>query len=219
MTSDVAVMPVPRFEWERIVRRIVLPKHVKLLALVLATYSDPDGTRVRPGNEVLADVTGDSEKNVRRIMAQLRRMCLIEMVTRGGGRGGKGRASEYRLTIPSDLLDRMELLSPDDRAEDSPDIQVSAQSDSQPVDNSESPDTQMSSQYGRDSPNDRTSDAHPGPIDRTFSAIDRTSRCPTTKYSLREYHQPPPPTVLLPPEGTHDRAREPTTPTELIPAA
>jgi hypothetical protein len=166
---DAALMPIGRYEWERLVRRIVMPKPHKLLAFVLATYADSDGTRVRPGNDVLADVTGDSEKNVRRILGALRELGLLSLVSRGGGRGGRGKASQYRLTIPDDLLDRVTLLDADDRK--SPDIWMSGQSDLHPVDNANganySPDTQMSAEKS---------------IDRTFSSIDRTSRCPTTTH-------------------------------------
>ncbi|WP_157376133.1 hypothetical protein [Allokutzneria albata] len=47
--DEVELLPASRFEWERIIRRARLTKPVKLVALLLATYADPDGTRVRPG--------------------------------------------------------------------------------------------------------------------------------------------------------------------------
>lgn len=191
MGDDVQVVPTGRFEWERIVRRLTLPKPVKLLAMILASYADPDGTRVRPGNDVLADVTGDSEKNVRRLLTVLRGLDLVLLVARGGGRGGAGKASEYRLTIPSDLLDRVDMLMPGERK--SPDTQMSGQSKpdcgqpvDSPVDDGDSPDTQMSAQLADVIPIDRTSGDRSDPIDRTFSAIDRTSRCPPTTH----IHQP-----------------------------
>jgi hypothetical protein len=136
---EVAVKPAERFEWERIVRRIVMPHPVKFVALVLATYADPDGSRVRPGNPVLADVTGMSVATIKRYLSRLRRMQLIALARRGGGRGGKGAASEYQLTIPADLLDTMILLSPGERL-DSGLTWMSPQSahdnGGQPVDNS-----------------------------------------------------------------------------------
>lgn len=150
-------VPTGRFEWERLVRRILLPKPVKLAALILATYADPDGSRVRPGMDTLAAVTGDSERNARRMVDRLVSLQLVTLVRRGGGRGGKGSASEYRLTIPSDYLDRFDTLGPDDR----PDTQMSGHSEVEavdnPGDNTESPDTQMSAQSDVDSANDRTS--------------------------------------------------------------
>lgn len=183
--------PIGRYEWERLVRRARLPKPVKLLALVLATHADPDGSRVRPGLPVLASVTGDSERNVRRLLALLvDELGLLRQVARGGGRGGKGRASVYRLTIPVDLLDRLEMLSPEDAPPDSPDIQVSSQSDASlvdnPVDNSVSADTWMSSQSGVENDFQGTSRVGFGGLTGHSEPIDRTSGCPPTTH----LHQP-----------------------------
>jgi hypothetical protein len=186
-------MPMSRFEWERLIRRMVLAKPVKLVALVLATYADPDGTRVRPGVDVLADVTGDSARNVRRVVTMLRDLDLLTLVSRGGGRGGKGRAAEYRLTVPVDLLDRVELLTPGERQSPdsqvsgestvnghvSPDIRMSGRLRRSPVDNSPvahdgepvSPDAQMSGDTGEPASIDRTSRDPPTPIERT-SGVD-----------------------------------------------
>lgn len=178
-------VPTGRFEWERLVRRITMPKPVKLVALVLATYADPDGSRVRPGMEVLAAVTGDSERNARRLLGTLTKMNLVTLVSRGGGRGGNGRASEYQLTIPTDLLDRFELLTPGDKPV-SPDTQVSSQNGSQPVDepvdNPDSPDTQMSAHSDEDTEIDRTWATHKNGLTGHGRHIDRTSRCPTTTH-------------------------------------
>lgn len=179
--------PIGRYEWERLVRRARLPKPVKLLALVLATYADPDGSRVRPGIPVLASVTGDSERNVGRLLRHLvDDLGLLRQVARGGGRGGKGRASVYRLTIPVDLLDRLEMLSPDD----SPDTQMSSQSDESPVDNpvdnAVSPDMQMSSQSGSENAFHQTSGTTFGRLTGHSDPIDRTSGCPPTTH----IHQP-----------------------------
>lgn len=180
--------PIGRYEWERLVRRARLPKPLKLLALVLATYADPDGSRVRPGNPVLAWVTCDSERNVRRLMRVLvSELGLLQQVARGGGRGGKGRASVYRLTIPADLLDRLELLSPDESLPVSEDIQMSGQSGvDNPVDNQVSGDIQMSSQTDGVEPNDRTSRVDSGRLRGHFDPIDRTQLCPPTTH----IHQP-----------------------------
>lgn len=176
--------PIGRYEWERLVRRALLPKPVKLLALVLATYADPDGSRVRPGEAVLASVTGDSERNVRRLLRHLAdELGLLSQVTRGGGRGGRGRAAVWRLTIPVDLLDRLVLLPPRELATDSEDIQVSGQC---PVDNGvdgpDSPDIQVSSQLDGPGEIDRTSRVGSGRLTGHFGPIDRTSRCPPTTH-------------------------------------
>lgn len=107
-------------EWTDILRRIRFGKSVKVgkarvsggmvmaVALVLAGYADSDGTRVFPG---VARVSVDLEcdpRIVKRAMAVLRSLGLIVLVRSGGGH----RADEYRLAIPADLLDRIEVLSP-----------------------------------------------------------------------------------------------------------
>lgn len=107
-----ALRPVGRFEWEHLVRRVIMTPRVKLTALTMATYADPDGTRVRPGFDLLAAVTGQSDSTVRRSVKALRDLGLLDLVTRGGGRSGRGKATEYRLAVPEDLLDRAELLPP-----------------------------------------------------------------------------------------------------------
>lgn len=188
MPDTVAPLTVPtgRFEWERIVRRIRMPKPVKLAALVLATYADPDGSRVRPGMEVLAAVTGDSERNAKRIVNVLRSMRLIEQVSRGGGRGGRGKAATYQLVIPTDLLERVELLGVGDNHPESGDTQMSPETEPQPVDNTVdshvSGDTQMSPETGRDTTNEVTSGAPPDRNEVTFFANEVTSGCPTTTH-------------------------------------
>ncbi|MFF4600132.1 hypothetical protein [Amycolatopsis sp. NPDC001319] len=170
--------PVGRYEWERIVRRAQMPKQVKYVAFVMATYADADGSRVRPGLDVLAAVTGEGMSTVRRRIAELRDTYgLIGLVSRGGGRAGRGKAAEYRLVLPLDLLDRVELLPPGDAARrgsaadspltqvdgqssvgnpESPLTQASAQSDVSPVDNSDSPLTLVSSQSDVDTAIDRS---------------------------------------------------------------
>lgn len=105
-----------RYDWERLVRRLRVAPNVKFTAQTLASYGDRDGTRIRPGNKRLAAVTGYEERTIVRALTQLRILGLIEVSRRGGGRHGKGRATEYRLTIPSDLVDRVPLLDPDEQA-------------------------------------------------------------------------------------------------------
>jgi len=132
------VQPVSRFEWERLIRRAVLPVRVKLVALVLSTYADPNGTRVRPGLESLAGDTGQSTSTVKRCVQALRdEYGLLLQVSRGGGRSGHGKATEYRLVFPEDLLERVDLVP---LGRDSGVTQETSQSgstrDAQPVDNS-----------------------------------------------------------------------------------
>lgn len=120
-----------RFEWERCLRRVPMKLELKGFAFILASWADPDGTRVRPGVTVLCAVTGKSDSTVRRYLKQLRAMGLLTVVSRGGGRNGAGKAADFRLSVPADLLAMPGLLGPNDEpapAADSPVIQVTAQS-------------------------------------------------------------------------------------------
>jgi hypothetical protein len=110
--------PIGRFEWERILRRIrVSVPSVKLVGFAMATYASADGSNVRPGQRRLAAVLGTSEMTVRRGQSELETTGMLEMVFKGHslGRGQSGGyASEYRLTVPSDLLERVPMLDPDE---------------------------------------------------------------------------------------------------------
>ncbi|MFD6069295.1 helix-turn-helix domain-containing protein, partial [Amycolatopsis lurida] len=107
-----APRPVGRYEWESVLRRVTLPDDLKYAALLLGTYADPDGTRVRPGEPELAAAMGKSKATARRRVSALQEMGFVRLVSRGGGRGAAARASVYRLTLPSDLLDRFEVRPP-----------------------------------------------------------------------------------------------------------
>lgn len=111
--------PIGRFEWERIIRRaIIKPPSIKFLGLMMATYASADGSRVRPGQARLAAVMGTSISTVERGQRTMEKAGFLEMVVKGhsAGRGRSGGyASEYRLTIPSDLLERVPMLDPDEK--------------------------------------------------------------------------------------------------------
>jgi hypothetical protein len=110
--------PIGRFEWERILRRIqVSVPSVKLVGFAMATYANADGTKIRPGQKRLAAVLGTSEMTVRRGQGELEVIGMLEMIFKGHslGRGQSGGyASEYRLTVPSDLLERVPMLDPEE---------------------------------------------------------------------------------------------------------
>lgn len=116
--------PIGRFEWERILRRIqVSSPSVKLVGFTMATYASSDGGNVRPGQARLAAVMGASISTVRRGQAELECIGMLDMVTKGRsfGRGHIGSfASEYRLTVPSDLLERVTMLDPDEQNNQAP---------------------------------------------------------------------------------------------------
>ncbi|MCP9963970.1 hypothetical protein LUX57_01215 [Actinomadura madurae] len=88
------------------------------VALVLATYADLDGTRVRPSAKRVAQVCELDERKVRACITHLRQSRLLELVrpARGPGRaGGPGRPAEFRMSVPDDLLDRLAYLDPDEQ--------------------------------------------------------------------------------------------------------
>lgn len=103
-----------RYDWERWLRRCVLPPTTKLVGFVMATYSARDGSRVFPGVARLAATTGLSERTVRTALGNLRDVGLVERVAEGGRRGTQVFTDVHRLMIPADLMDRVDLLSPDE---------------------------------------------------------------------------------------------------------
>lgn len=96
--------PAGRFEWELRFREAhITPASTKLLGFILATYADTrTGASIRPGVTRLAQDTGASVRNVSRGLQALEAAGYIMCVRHGSsyGRGGKGMASLYRLTLP-----------------------------------------------------------------------------------------------------------------------
>lgn len=118
MTAESAVefdegpQPMGRFDWERIVRRASMPGSAKFLALTLATYASKDGTRVLPGEQRLARVMGVAPRTIERGFKWLRENEFVTLTKKGNRH--QGRVNEYRLTVPSDVLERL-TLDPDER--------------------------------------------------------------------------------------------------------
>lgn len=72
----------------------------RLLA-TLWDYSDPDGTNIRPGRERMVDHSTLGERTVRvALNALLDRGYLVKTTGGGRGKGGRGLATIYRLSIP-----------------------------------------------------------------------------------------------------------------------
>lgn len=97
------------WNWMHVVRRARLGRTVKGLAAVLASYADPNGTRVFPGVARFAVEAEVEYKTAQEALSRLRRVGLIELVRRAGRRG---QHDEYRLILHADLLERVEVLSP-----------------------------------------------------------------------------------------------------------
>lgn len=106
------LLPCDMFEWQRVVRRIEMHTTTKLLALVLSTYANANGSHIIPGTERLVLVTCTSKATVARHLELLRSMGLIERVKQGN-RHAK-HSDEYRLTLPPNVLD-LPMLGPDDQ--------------------------------------------------------------------------------------------------------
>jgi hypothetical protein len=101
-----------RFEWERIMRRCQMKPLTKYVGLVLAHYANNDGTNAFPSVAKLARVTCLSERSVRNALTELRALGLIKRVQKGGMRGTQAYPDVHCLVIPSDLLERFDLLTP-----------------------------------------------------------------------------------------------------------
>lgn len=97
-------------DWTDIVRRARLGPTVKLVALVIASYANADGTKVFPGVARLAVQCEVDYRTVQRALAALRKAGLIEVVRRGARRAGQ--SDEYRLIIAADVLERIEVPTP-----------------------------------------------------------------------------------------------------------
>jgi DNA-binding transcriptional ArsR family regulator len=107
--------PKDRHEWVRIVRRARLGSTTTFVAVMLATYGNRDGSSIFPGEQVLAAVTELSDRSVRSSLKRLREIGLVERVRSGNPR--RGLADEYRLTIPVDLIEFVDMLGPDESPE------------------------------------------------------------------------------------------------------
>lgn len=100
----------PVGEWQNLVRRARLSRTEHTVAMTLSTYADfATGRHARPGIAVLAIDCKLSYNVVADALATLRSLGLAEISRRGRGWGS---ADEYRLAIPEDLLDRIDVWSP-----------------------------------------------------------------------------------------------------------
>lgn len=82
---------------------------VRAVALMLATFADSDGSRAFPGTARLSVACELDYRTTKRCVAILRHFGLITAV-RVARRAR--RADEYQLTLPVDLLERLEVMTP-----------------------------------------------------------------------------------------------------------
>lgn len=113
--TEVRKYQISRFDWERTIRRIVMPKHLratKLVALMIATYADADGSSIYPSIERLADVSQLGRSTVHACLKWLREDAwLIHRHQHGVNKGGRKLADVYQLCRPSDWETRFTLLA------------------------------------------------------------------------------------------------------------
>ncbi|BCN44692.1 helix-turn-helix domain-containing protein [Prescottella equi] len=97
--------------------------------IALHYYSDwTTGDDARPGQKLLASLVGVSERTVSDALKRGVATGYVELVKRGGGRGGRGKANVYRLTLPKDEAARLESEARPGKRDDSPEGITSGQS-------------------------------------------------------------------------------------------
>lgn len=84
-----------------------LPKPEKFLAVTLANFADDDGSNVYPSVARLAYITGDTPRNVRRILRRLEATGILEVERPGGGRRRDGAGFTTRYTIHTSKGDKL----------------------------------------------------------------------------------------------------------------
>ncbi|MFI1195505.1 hypothetical protein ACH4T9_19920 [Micromonospora sp. NPDC020750] len=82
----------------------------KAVALAWASHADPDGTNIWPGD---ATIAVEAEVGLQVAQAVKRKMIELGLTERVRARSRRHRrGDEHRLTLPSDLLDAVDVLSP-----------------------------------------------------------------------------------------------------------
>ena len=95
--------------WTDVVRRAELNTTTKLIALLVASYANADGTSIYPGLDRLTVESGKGYSTVKRTVAWLRRVGLIECVHRPTR---TQPFAEYRLTLSNQLGEHVKVSSP-----------------------------------------------------------------------------------------------------------
>lgn len=104
-------------EWMNVWARVIAPPSVKLVGVMAAHFADySTGAEIRPGNEILAAVSGGMNKRtVLKALEQIREWGLIWRYSEGRKQGRRGMADVYRLTIPENALALIPMLDPEYR--------------------------------------------------------------------------------------------------------
>jgi hypothetical protein len=142
----VDVQPVGKFAWQALILRMKIPTSCKVVAFALSHFANEDGSRVFPGQQKVADMAVLHETNARRHIRTLLASGMLQVVKQGGGRGGA--TTSYRLSRPTDITTLPLWLDPTmdrvaEEAGSDPEYRALAlgETESEPVDNSETPST------------------------------------------------------------------------------
>lgn len=94
----------PLFTWRSAVCESDLAPTTRHVALTLSLYMSERGDSARPGAPTLARDTGLSVRAVREHLAELERRGWLRLVERGGLKGERKKANEYRAVVPDPVL-------------------------------------------------------------------------------------------------------------------
>ena len=101
-------------EWMNVWVRVIASPSVKLVGTMAAHFADyEDGTKIHPGTELLAAVTGLTTRTVKESLKQMREWEVIWRYVEGSKQGRRKLSDEYRLTIPKDIIGRIPMLDPE----------------------------------------------------------------------------------------------------------
>lgn len=70
-----------------------------LILLALADFSDDNGENIYPSMQTLAHKSRMSDKQARRVVQNLVKLKLIEIVEQGGWQRGRNRSNSYRIML------------------------------------------------------------------------------------------------------------------------
>ncbi|WP_146607413.1 hypothetical protein [Spongiactinospora gelatinilytica] len=106
------VIDMAQGAWTEAVRRARVGTELKLALLVVGSYANADGTGIYCGVARLAADCEVSYRTAGRYLAWMRRNGFLTLVQRGNRR--RGKADVYRLTLATDVADRISLPDPDE---------------------------------------------------------------------------------------------------------
>lgn len=98
--------------WNAMVRRARIGREYKAACLVVSSYANSNGTGIHCGVARIAVDLEIGYSTARRYLKWMRQVGLLELVRAGNRR--KNLSDEYRLILGPDVLESIEVLTPDD---------------------------------------------------------------------------------------------------------